>query len=227
MFQRNKSFEFKVKFRQAGNCRVLEASKLAYANKITSQKLGSLDFWRIANSVLNKGKSAIPSLFIGPEVLSSASDKAKLFARNFSKNFNLDDSFLVFPSRTDMKLHHIFATPKMVRNVITSLDSLKVPGPSCIPAVVLKNFEPELSYILAKLFNMCLKEYCFPHCYKVSSVVSIFKKIGEQSTAKNYFPVSLLSVVSKVLGKLENIRIFDHLEKCGPFCYFQYDFRSF
>ena len=44
---------------------------------ITSQKLGSRDFWRIANSVLNKGKSAIPPLFNGPEVLSFASDKAK------------------------------------------------------------------------------------------------------------------------------------------------------
>ena len=50
------------------------------------------DFWRIANSVLNKGKSAIPSLFNGPEVLSSVSDKAKLFAKNFSTNSNLDDS---------------------------------------------------------------------------------------------------------------------------------------
>ena len=43
---------------------------------ITSQKLGSRDFWRIANSVLNKGKYAIPPLFNGPEVLSFASDKA-------------------------------------------------------------------------------------------------------------------------------------------------------
>ena len=53
---------------------------------ITSQKLGSQDFWHIANSVFNKGKSAIPSLFNSPEVLSSASDKAKLFAKNFSHN---------------------------------------------------------------------------------------------------------------------------------------------
>ena len=64
--------------------RVLEAAKLAYDNKtkesITSHKLGSRDFWRIANSVLNKAKSAIPPLFNGPEVLSSASDKSKLFA---------------------------------------------------------------------------------------------------------------------------------------------------
>ena len=90
LFQQNKSSESKAKFRQASNgCkRVLEAAKLAYATKtkesITSQKLGSRDFWRIANSVLNKGKSAIPPLFNRPEVLSSASDKAKLFAKNFS-----------------------------------------------------------------------------------------------------------------------------------------------
>ena len=89
LYQREKSSDSKVKFRQANDhCQmVLEAAKLAYANKtkdsITSQKLGSHDFWRIANSVLNKGKSAIPPLFNGPEVLSTASDKAKLFPENF------------------------------------------------------------------------------------------------------------------------------------------------
>ena len=162
LYQREKSSDSKVKFRQASNrCKmVLEAAKLAYANKtkesITSQKLGTHDFWQIANSVLNKGKSAIPPLFNWPEVLSSASDKAKLFAENFSLNSNLDDSVVslpVFPSRTNLKLHE-------------------------------------------KL---------------------VFKNVGEKSTAKNYHPVSLLSVVSKVFEKLVNNRIVDHLEKCGLF----------
>ena len=59
LYQQNKSSESKVKFRQASNrCkRVLEAAKLAYATKtkesITSQKVGSRDFWQIADSVLN------------------------------------------------------------------------------------------------------------------------------------------------------------------------------
>ena len=159
LYQHSKSSESKVKFRQASNrCKsVLEAAKLAYATKtkesITSQKLGSRDFWPIANSVLNKGKSAIPPLFNGPEVLSSASDKAKLFAKNFSKNSNLDDSGIslpVFPSRTNLKQHSILITPKVVKKVITNLDSSKASGPDCIPVVVLKNCEPELSYILAK-----------------------------------------------------------------------------
>ena len=226
MYQQNKSSESKAKFRQASNhCkRVLEAAKLAYATKtkesITSQKLGSRDFRRIANSVLNKGKFAIPPLLNGQEVLSSTSDKAKLFAKNFSKNSNLTDSGIslpVYPSRTNLKLHNISITPKMVEKVITNLDSSKASGPDCIPVVVLKNCEPELSYILAKLFNICLKETCFPDCWMVSSVVPVFKNVGERSTAKNHRPVSLVSVVSKVFEKLVNNRIVDHLENCGLF----------
>ena len=226
LHQRQKSSHSKVKFRKASNrCKkVLQAAKLAYANKtkepITSQKLGCYDFWRIANSVPNKSKSAIPPLFNGPEVLSSASDKAKVFAENFSLNSNLDDSGFslpVFPSRTNLKLHNISITPKMVRKVVMNLDLSKASGSDCIPVVVLKNCEPELSDILAELFNKCLKESCFPDCWKVSSVVPVFKNVGERSTAKNYRPVSLLSVVSKVFEKLVNNRIVDHLEKCGLF----------
>ena len=115
---------------------------------ITSQKLGSQDFCQIANSVLNKGKSVIPPLFNGPELLSSASDEAKLFAKNFSKNSNLNDFGVplpLFPSRTNLKLHNISIAPKMVKNVIVNLDSSNASGPDCIPVVVLKNCEHELS----------------------------------------------------------------------------------
>ena len=92
--------------------------------------------------------------------------------------------------------------------------------------VVLKNCEPELSYILAEFFNMCLKESCFPDFWKVSFVVPVFKNVGERYTAKNYRPVSLRSVVSKVSEKLVNNSIVDHLEKCGLFSDFQYGFKS-
>ena len=92
---------------------------------IASQKLGSQDFWQNANSVLNKGKINCP------EILFSASHKAKLFAENFSKKFNHDDSGIslpVFLSRTDLKLHNISdlklhnITPKMAKKVTTNLD---------------------------------------------------------------------------------------------------------
>ena len=98
----------------------------------------------------------------------------------------------------------------MIKKVITKLDSSKASVPDCIPVMVLKNYQPELSYILAELFNKCLKEHCFPDCWKVSSVILVFKNVGERSTAKNYCSVSLFSVVSKVF---ENNRILDHLKQ--------------
>ena len=52
-------------------------------------------------------------------------------------------------------------------------------------------------------------------------MVPVFKNVGEMSIAKNYNPVSLLSV-----KKLVNNRLVDHIEKCGLFSDFQYGFRS-
>ena len=59
-------------------------------------------------------------MFNGLEVLSSAYDKAKLFAKNF---------YLFCLSRTNMNLANTFITPEMVKKVITNLDSSKASGP--------------------------------------------------------------------------------------------------
>ena len=99
-----------------------------------------------------------------------------MFAENFSQNSDLDDAgiFLpVFPSRTNLKLHNI------------SVMKFLTPGPDCIPVVVLKNFEPELSYIVAELFNINQKDSCFPDCWMVSPMVPVFKNVEERCTAKN------------------------------------------
>ena len=98
-----------------------------------------------------------------------------------------------------------------------NLDLSKASGLDCIPVVVLKSCEPEFSYILAELFNKCLKESCFSDCWKVSSVLPVFKNVRERFTAKHYRPINLLSVFSKAFEKLVNNRIADHLEKCGLF----------
>ena len=57
---------------------------------------------------------------------------------------------------------------------------------------------------------MCLKESCFPDCWKVSLVVPVFKNVGD----KNYGPVTLLSMGSNIFENLVNNRIVDHLVKC-------------
>ena len=69
-------------------------------------------------------------------MLSSASNKAKLFPENFSKNSDLDDlgiSLTALHSRTNLlKLQYIPVTPKFFKKAIIHLDSLKVCGHDCI-----------------------------------------------------------------------------------------------
>ena len=166
-------------------------------------------------------------------MLSSASDKAKFFAENLSKNSYLDESgiFLpVFSCRFNVKLH-ISVTPKMVKKVIMNLDFLKASGPDCIPVVVLKNCEPELSSLQAQLFNKCRNESCFPDCWKVSSVVPLFKNVCwgkglllKTATLLVFFLWLVFFLVA--FDKFVNNRIVDHLEKCDLFSDFQYGFRS-
>ena len=78
-------------------------------------------------------QAAIPTPFTSPEVLSYASDKAKLFPKKFSNNSYLDDSGMSlpdFPSRNNRKLYNISVTP--------NFDSSRVFGLDCIPSIVMK-----------------------------------------------------------------------------------------
>ena len=88
-----------------------------------------IDFWRSASSVLNKSKSAVLPLFNAPEVLSFASAKGKLFAKNFSRNSNSDDSGIFLPVSSSTCISW---TLKLVKKVVTKLQLPKAFGPNLI-----------------------------------------------------------------------------------------------
>ena len=129
-----------------------------------------------------------------------------------------------FSFKISLKLLNILVTLRMVKNVVTDCDSSS--GPNYILVAVLKKCKPKLSYALANLFNICLKESCFSDCRKVSSVVLVFKNVGEMCVTENYCPVSLLFVFSIVFEKVVNNWPENHFQKCGLFSDFFYLFRS-
>ena len=149
-------------------------------------KLGPGEFWGNASNVFNnvnllylfysKARKCCLLHLIKQNCL------LKTFLRILILIIQVYISLHVFPSRTNLKLHNISVTPKMVKKVITNLELLKASGPDCVAAVALKNFESELLYIPAQLINKCLKESCFWYCWKVSLVVPVFKSVAERST---------------------------------------------
>ena len=130
--------------------RVLEAAKLAYANKTKESNSGEL---------LIVFSTKVNLLYL----LYSTTQRCCLLhlikqnclLKTFLRTLILIISGMslpVFPSRTNPKLHNISVTPTMVKKVITNLDFSNASGPNFIPVVILKNCEPKLSYILAELF---------------------------------------------------------------------------
>ena len=101
-------------------------------------------------------------------------------------------------------IYHIPATPMLVKNVTTSIDttSLDMSRPShpeCVPVLVLKNCKPELSKMLGEPFKKCLGDSCFPECGEVLSVVPVFKNGGEITTTKDFQTANyLLSLVESL-----------------------------
>ena len=145
--------------------------------QIEAEAIGSTQLCKITNKVLNKGKSPIPTLLNGPNVISSLKDKATMFGDLFAENRNLDDQASPIPelhSRTNNLISNIKVTVKYVRKYIDKLSVSKATGPVEIPVVVLKNTAPELAPFLTKLFNRCLNEKCFPSSWKLSSVCPVF-----------------------------------------------------
>ena len=78
--------------------------------------------------------------------------------KNFLKTLILmtQVSFYLFSLLELILNYMISVTPKMVKKLIMNLDLSKASGTDCIPVVILKNCKPELSYILAEIFNKCL-----------------------------------------------------------------------
>ena len=90
----------------------------------------------------------------------------------------------------------------MVKKDITNFDSSRTSGPDCTLVVVLKNCEPELSYIPADLFNMGLKKSYFPDFWKVWSVAPVVKNVGEGLQRKT---TTLLVFFLQLVMSLKNL----------------------
>ena len=89
---------------------------------------------------------------------------------------------------------------------INNMKDNKSPGVDGIPPKLLKEIVEQISTPLAKLFNLSLEEGIVPSEWKEANITLLFKK-GSKKKPENYRPVSLTSVVCKLLETL----IRDHM----------------
>ena len=100
----------------------------------------------------------------------------------------------------------LVVTPEMLAKKIKAMKDNKSPGVDEIPPKLLMETEEQISIPLARIFNLSLKEGVVPFEWKEANIMPLFKK-GSRNKSENYKPVSLTSVICKLLERL----IKDHM----------------
>ena len=186
-------------------------------------------FWRFVN-YKRKEREYVSSLKHEGATFTEDHQKAKILNEQFKSVFlnikhnnvqGLDDGHAPLHN----KLTDIVLTEINVYKELIKLDITKATGPDGISAQMLKMGAGLLTKPLTRLFNMSLKTGNVPQGWKIANVTPIYKK-GSKSDPKNYRPVSLTSIVSKVLEKVVRSQLAAHLKEHSILTENQHGFRN-
>ena len=149
-------------------------------------------------------------------------DKAELFNQYFhsifsQSNFNLPDtSNLPVPGKCLGSIHF---TVQEVLEALNNLDPNKASGIDNIPPTVLKHCAFALAIPIHHLFMTSITSGTIPSEWKLHKITAV-PKSGDKTSVKNYRPISLLCITSKVLERL----IYDKIINSVSNCITQYQF---
>ena len=104
--------------------------------------------------------------------------------------------------------------PEDVLKIIGKLKTSSSCGTDEISSYVLKLIKHEITPVVTHLVNLSITQQDFPFLWKVAKVIPLHKK-NEILYPKNYRPVSLLCVLSKVLEKCIFVQMVEYLESNG------------
>jgi len=158
------------------------------------------------------------SSIMGPDgqVLCSTGEIANVLNRHFASVFVSEPSLHagVFPSPAAFSpsLDHVVFRVEDIAAKLATLDVSKAYGTDGVHPRVLKECSDAIAVPLAIIFKGSLNSGTLPHIWKTANVSPIFKKKGSRADPNNYRPISLTSVVCKVMETFVRDAIMNHLE---------------
>jgi len=110
-------------------------------------------------------------------------------------------------------------------DIINSLDESKSSGPCNIPIKIIKISKNLIAKSLSDICNKSFNDGIFPDANKIAKIIPIHKK-GSKNDTNNYRPISLLSILSKIMEKVISTRLISFMSSNGVICPNQYGFRE-
>ena len=131
---------------------------------------------------------------------------------------------LNYVSRNPHSFVFFKCNPNEINNVILLLKNKKC-SVSEIPVSIYKKITDIISPIISNLMNSSLSRGIFPNSLKLARVVPIHKS-GSKKDVKNYRPISILPIMSKIFEKIVYKRVTNFFNKFKLFYPDQYGFQN-
>jgi hypothetical protein len=188
----------------------------------------SKSFFAFVNRKMTS-QSSIPALKNGNDLLISDTEKAQAFGDYFSSVFTEDNGEMPnLNSRVAAdvpKLMSVIFTPVKVERAMTEMSTKMSSGPDHIPSGFVRKLSPQLCEPLSMLFNRCMAQGILPDVWLEAIVIPVFKK-GSRSQVGNYRPISLTSVICKIMERVIKDEILAYLETHRLLSENQHGFRT-
>lgn len=113
------------------------------------------------------------------------------------------------PDKTPTSEHsisNIECTHEEVYRLLSSYKTNTASGPDGISSQMIRGTATAISPAITKIFNLSLKQSRVPDLWKVSNVTPI-PEDGDPTSPCNYHPISLLSLISKVLERIVHTKM--------------------
>ena len=134
-------------------------------------------------------------------VSSNAETKANLFNQYFFQQFSdLSDCDIDINFENNSEFDINLSTER-IKELLNSVNTNKAGGPDEIPGIVVKRCSGVLAEPLSIIFRIICNTGIVPSEWKLSNVVPISKK-GDKKDIKNYRPISLTSIIAKVMERI-------------------------
>ena len=194
----------------------IQQAKSNYEASLISDRSSSKIYKHIRN--ITKLNSIPPLVYLDSLCSQSDSEKATLFNQYFYSVFSSKSVDL--PSMDDLPLvslsiSSIEVSEHDVYSALSSLDPDKAMGIDGISPLILKTSAVALYQPIHHLFNLSLHYHYLPSDWTTHSVTPVFKS-GDRSSVKNYRPISLLCIISKVLERIIFNKIVDFITPSIP-----------
>ena len=212
--------------------RLMTQARRRYEQDICSKsKTKPKVFWSHVRGKM-KSASGVSSLLESPDDKSSLRhedyEKANILQKQFGSVFTIEPEGELpeFPRRTEQSINDIVVTKEMTQKRLEELDSNKSFGPDEMHPKLLKEIAEHIAEPLSLIMNKTLHEGTLPEDWKLAHVTPIYKNKGAQNMAVNYRPVSLTSVVCKLMESILGEHITNYLTNLKLLSNKQYGFIS-